>query len=396
MDVRDALDAGGGPGTPGRDARPSDPIDAEIAAAFAAEGPLARLLPGYRERPQQVAMAHAVAHAIATQGRLVAEAGTGTGKTFSYLVPALLGGGKVIVSTGTKTLQDQLYERDLPLVRDALRSPATIALLKGRANYLCLHHLERTSREGRLPSRDDARHLQKIVSWAHATTRGDRGELGDVPENATIWPLVTSTRDNCLGSNCPFHKECFVLKARKDALDADVVVVNHHLFFADVMLRDEGLAELLPACNTVILDEAHQLPDTATLFFGEQTTAGQLAELARDAEMAARTTARDVPQLPDAASDLVPAIRKLRLAAGDIAGKLTQDAVIARPGFADALAELGAALDRLAAETKHYPERSEDLATLARRAEEAAARVARWGPTSADERRDAQGADWIR
>ena len=246
MDVRDALDAGGGPGTPGRDARPSDPIDAEVAAAFAADGPLAQLLPGYRERPQQVAMAHAVAHAIATQGRLVAEAGTGTGKTFSYLVPALLGGGKVIVSTGTKTLQDQLYERDLPLVRDALRSPATIALLKGRANYLCLHHLERTSREGRLPSRDDARHLQKIVRWAHATTRGDRGELGDVPENATIWPLVTSTRDNCLGSNCAHFRECHVMQARKDALEADIVVVNHHLFFADVMLRARGLAGLLP------------------------------------------------------------------------------------------------------------------------------------------------------
>jgi ATP-dependent DNA helicase DinG len=185
------------------------------------------------------------------------------------------------------------------------------------------------------------------------------------------------------------------MKARKDALDADVVVVNHHLFFADVMLRDEGLAELLPACNTVILDEAHQLPDTATLFFGEQTTAGQLAELARDAEMSARTTARDVPGLPDAASALVPAIRKLRLAAGDIAGKFTQDAIVGRPGFTDALDELGAALDRLAAEMQHHAERSEDLASIARRADEAAARVARWRPRPVDEPRDKDG-DWIR
>src|SRR5439155_10670731 len=175
------------------------------------------------------------------------------------------------------------------------------------------------------------RQLPKIGQFARASQRRDPAELADVPENASIWPLVTSTRDNCLGSNCPFHKECFVLKARKDALDADVVVVNHHLFFADVMLRDEGLAELLPACNTVILDEAHQLPDTATLFFGEQTTAGQLAELARDAEIAARTNARDVPGLPDAAADVGPAIRKLRLAAGDLTGKCTQDTIAARP-----------------------------------------------------------------
>ena len=225
---------------------------------------------------------------------LIAEAGTGTGKTFAYLVPALLYGGKVIVSTGTKTLQDQLFQRDLPLVRDALKLPVTLALLKGRANYVCHHHLERAAAEGRLPSREDARHLTRIIAFSRASETGDRGALADVPENASIWPLVTSTRDNCLGGDCAFHSDCFVLKARKAALEADIVVVNHHLFFADVMLRDEGLAELLPACNTLILDEAHQLPDTATLFFGEQLSAGQLAELARDAEVAARTGAREV------------------------------------------------------------------------------------------------------
>src|SRR4030095_14383051 len=160
------------------------------------------------------------------------ESVTGTGKKFVVLVPPLLYGGKVIVSTGTKTLQDQLFERDLPLVRDALAVPVTIALLKGRANYVCLHYLERTSRESRLPSRDDARHLPKIVAFARASERGDRAELADVPDNASICPLVTAPRDNCLGQHCAFHKECFVLKARRDALDADVVVVNHHLFFA--------------------------------------------------------------------------------------------------------------------------------------------------------------------
>jgi ATP-dependent DNA helicase DinG len=323
-------------------------------------------------------MAEAVARTIAARGQLVAEAGTGTGKTFAYLVPALVYGGKVIVSTGTKTLQDQLFERDLPLVRDALSLPVTLAVLKGRANYVCHYYLERTAREGRLPSRQDARHLPRIVTFAQASTRGDRAELGDVPENASIWPLVTSTRENCLGSQCPFHDECFVLKARRDALDADVVVVNHHLFFADVMLRDEGLAELLPSCNTVILDEAHQLPDTATLFFGEQVSGGQLADLARDAEVAMRKAAREVPELPDAATALVPAVRKLRLAAGEGVGKLAQDTAAARPGFREALGELAAALDRLVVETGVFAERSEDLGAVARRAEELAARLARW------------------
>jgi ATP-dependent DNA helicase DinG len=335
-------------------------------------------MPGFRRREGQLAMAEAVARTIRDAGQLVAEAGTGTGKTFAYLVPALMSGGKVIISTGTKTLQDQLYERDLPLVRDALKLPVTISLLKGRANYVCLHHLEKTSREGRLPSRDDARHLQKIIRFAHASERGDRGQLADVPEHASIWPLVTSTRENCLGSNCAFFRDCFVMKARKDALDADVVVVNHHLFFADIMLRDEGLSELLPACNTVILDEAHQLPDTATLFFGEQTTSGQVNDLARDAEVAARGTARDMPELPDAAADLGPAAKRLRLALGDAPGKLPRDAALARADVCAALDELVAAVDRASAGLAHVAERSEDLAALASRAEELGARLARW------------------
>jgi ATP-dependent DNA helicase DinG len=340
-------------------------------------------------------MAEAIAGTIAARGRLIAEAGTGTGKTFAYLVPALLDGGKVIVSTGTKTLQDQLYERDVPMVRDALRLPVTIAVLKGRANYVCHHHLERTSREGRLPSRDDSRHLPKIIAFARASQRGDRSELADVPENASIWPLVTSTRENCLGSQCGFYRECYVMKARKDALEADVVIVNHHLFFADVMLRDEGLAELLPSCNTVILDEAHQLPDTATLFFGEQTTAGQLGELARDAEVIARTQLKDVPDLPDAAGELQPAIRKLRLAAGELPGKFPREAMLAKSAFAEALDALASAVDRLSAELGLFADRGEDVANLAGRAHETALRLARWR-APLDSHPDAEPGEWIR
>jgi len=339
---------------------------------------LAQAMPGFRRRASQVAMADAVLRTIRSAGRLVAEAGTGTGKTFAYLVPALLEGGKVIISTGTKTLQDQLFERDLPMVRDALAVPLTLALLKGRANYICLHHLERTSREGRLPSREDARHLPKIVAFAHASERGDRAGLADVPENASIWPLVTSTRENCLGSNCAFFRECFVMKARKEALDADVVVVNHHLFFADVMLRDEGVSELLPACDTVILDEAHQLPDTATLFFGEQATSGQVADLARDAEAALRGAARDMPELGDAPGELQPAAKRLRLALGEGTGKMPREAALAQRDVVDALDALCAAADRAAASLAVVADRSEDLATLAARADDLAARLARW------------------
>ncbi len=378
-------------------APPAAADDPALDAIFRDGGTLARSLPGFRFRSQQLAMAQAIGRTIAARGQLVAEAGTGTGKTFAYLAPALLYGGKVIVSTGTKTLQDQLFERDLPLVRDALAVPVTVALLKGRANYVCHHHLERAAREDRLPSRDDVRHLPKIVAFARASERGDRAELADVPENATIWPLVTSTRDNCLGQNCAHHADCFVLKARREALDADVVVVNHHLFFADVMLRDEGVSELLPNCNTVILDEAHQLPDTATLFFGEQVGAGQLGELARDAEVTARTAARDVPALPDAATGLAPAIRRLRLAAGDQPVKLARDAALARAGFAEALDGLAAALDRLATELSHFAERGEELASVAQRAEAAARQVARWRDGSdaiPDSPEEAQA--WIR
>ena len=276
----------------------------ELERVFAPDGPLAATIPGYRTRSQQIEMAQAIEEAIRANRQLVAEAGTGTGKTFAYLVPALLSGGKVIISTGTKTLQDQLFNRDLPAVRDALQVPVTVAMLKGRSNYVCHFHLERAVNDGRFISRDDARHVHVIRSFAEHSGTGDKSELTDVPENATIWPSVTSTRDNCIGQECQYYKDCFVMEARKRALAADVVVVNHHLFFADVMLRDEGVAELLPSANTVIFDEAHQLPEVAGLFFGEDISTSQLMELARDAHAEALTTAKDCTALPPATAAL--------------------------------------------------------------------------------------------
>ena len=253
----------------------------DIDSFFSSDGALARCA---RLQGAHAAAGNGAGHrgTIAANSVLVAEAGTGTGKTFAYLVPALLAGGKVIISTGTKTLQDQLFNRDIPTVRAALKAPVTVALLKGRANYVCHYHLERTLQDGRasLVSREEVKYLKLIERYAGVTKSGDKSGLSEVPENAAVWQQVTSTRDNCLGSECAHYKKCFVMEARKQALSADVVVVNHHLFFADVMLRDEGLSELLPACNTVIFDEAHQLPETASLFFGESVSTSQLLELA--------------------------------------------------------------------------------------------------------------------
>ncbi|HTH40395.1 MAG TPA: ATP-dependent DNA helicase, partial [Rhodocyclaceae bacterium] len=219
----------------------------DLNDVFSADGLLATAIPGFRLRSQQREMALRIESALKENKVFVAEAGTGTGKTYAYLVPALLSGGKIIVSTGTKTLQDQLYNRDLPMVRDALKVGATIALLKGRANYVCPYHLARAQQDGRLQNREDVAHLRTIARFAKTTRSGDKAELAAVPEDSPVWNLATSTRDNCLGQDCPDLKECFVANARREALTADVVVVNHHLFFADVMLRDEGLGELLPA-----------------------------------------------------------------------------------------------------------------------------------------------------
>jgi ATP-dependent DNA helicase DinG len=345
---------------------------------FSATGPLAGAIPGYRVRRQQIEMAQAVAEVIEARGVLIAEAGTGTGKTVAYLVPALLSGGKVIVSTGTKTLQDQLFNRDIPTVRQALRAPVTVALLKGRANYVCHYHLERNLQDGRFASRADVGYLQLVARYAKNSKTGDRSLLAEVPEDAGVWPLVTSTRDNCLGGDCPRYKECFVMEARKQAQAADVVVVNHHLFFADLALRDEGVAELLPACNTVIFDEAHQLPETASLFFGESVSTAQLLELVRDTRVEAAASARDFALLPEVALAVDRAARDLRLAAGEDSGRQTAQQAQSREEFGprlDAVEEKLAALGKL---LEFQAERSEGLENCWQRCADLGGRLARW------------------
>ncbi|MCL2310217.1 MAG: ATP-dependent DNA helicase [Proteobacteria bacterium] len=354
------------------------PLFPDIAAFFSEEGPLAQHLPGFRARPGQQAMAHTIAEAIRERRCLIAEAGTGTGKTFAYLVPALTGGGKVIISTGTKTLQDQLFERDLPLVRDALKLPLSVALLKGRSNYLCLHRIAQAQHEDLFPSRRDAQYLKTIISFSRTSERGDRSELANIPDHAGIWPMVTSTRDNCLGSHCAHVDDCFVTRARKEALDADVVVINHHLFFADALLREEGLSELLPACNTVILDEAHQLPDIATVFFGKRIGSMQLMEMARDTEIAVRTGANDLTELLTRIDRLTLAIRQLRLAAGEFPGKVAASQLMSLPAFAEALQTLAKTLDETASDLGSVAERNEDLGAIAARAQALSCDLQQW------------------
>lgn len=315
-----------------------------IRSVFEKDGILAGQIEGYSARAQQLEMALAIENAIQHNKQLVAEAGTGTGKTFAYLVPALLSGGKVIISTGTKTLQDQLFSRDLPNVRNALKVPVTVAILKGRANYVCHYHLERAGLDGRFTSREEASYIPIIKTFAENSTSGDKAELVEVPENALVWQSVTSTRDNCLGQDCSFYKDCFVMEARKQALAADVVVVNHHLFFADVMLRDEGVAELLPSANTVIFDEAHQLPEVAGLFFGEDISTSQLIELARDCTTAYISVAKDCAALGDAIPLLEKACKDFRLIFAYEGSRLPAQKALALKGFEEAFGFMQAKL----------------------------------------------------
>ncbi|VVE56713.1 putative ATP-dependent helicase DinG [Pandoraea terrae] len=350
----------------------------ELEEIFGDGGMLSRAIDGYRSREPQREMARAVAAAMDSHDTLIAEAGTGTGKTYAYLVPAMLWGGKTIISTGTKHLQDQLFGRDIPTVRRALAMPVTVAMLKGRSNYLCHYYLERTQQEGRLGSRHEAAQLREIAVFAQVTHSGDKAELASVPENAPIWAHVTSTRDNCLGQECPRYKDCFVMQARKEAQQADIVVVNHHLFFADVMLRDTGMAELLPNANTIIFDEAHQLPETATLFFGETVSTGQFLELARDTVAEGLIHARDAAEWVKLGASVERTARDVRLTFGQDNVRMAVGQLPPSHGVFDALDALDAALQDLIETLQHQAERAESLGACLRRATELHQQLERW------------------
>ncbi|MCU7960066.1 MAG: ATP-dependent DNA helicase [gamma proteobacterium symbiont of Bathyaustriella thionipta] len=288
----------------------------DVGEIFSKDGLFASEIGGFSYRQQQQAMAQSVSAAINDNDVLVAEAGTGTGKTFAYLVPALLSGGKIIVSTGTRNLQDQLFHRDLPVVMRAMSIPADVCLLKGRANYLCVHRLQNLQFEADTLSRQMSQWLEIIEDWSQQTHSGDINELGVIPEDASIWPQVTSNTDNCLGGECPVYRDCHLVEARRRAQEADLVVINHHLLCSDLALKEEGFGELLPAADCFIIDEAHQLPETATHFFGSNVSSRQIMDFLRDAELAYRQEANDQPELLELLDAVKKSTRDFRLSFG--------------------------------------------------------------------------------
>ena len=350
---------------------------------FSADGPLAAADKGYRPRLAQLEMARAIEEAIRDRATLIAEAGTGTGKTWAYLVPAFLSGMKVLVSTGTRNLQDQLFRRDLPRLRKALALPVTVALLKGRGNYVCHYHLDRLQHDERaLHSRSEVTQLRHIKVFADRSQTGDRSDLLEVPEDADIWSRVTSTRENCLGQECPHVKDCFVMKARRQAQEADLVVVNHALFMADLALREDGITDLLPAVDLVIFDEAHQLPDVATRFLGSSVSAHQLLDLSRSMEAAGLAYARESTNWTEAARAVETATRDLRLASAGVSRMPGQRATfynVPEPeGFDAALSALLVTLERAIALLDVVAEKHPDLAAVARSALEIRATLFQW------------------
>ncbi len=287
-----------------------------VLQTLSGQGTLAQAIPGYHAREGQTDMALAVSQIVEDGGQLVVEAGTGVGKTYAYLVPVLLSGQRALISTATKALQDQLFSRDIPRLVDVLGLPIRVALLKGRSNYLCLHRMEQARHNPESAQAGAQRALAKIEVWAQSTRTGDMAELTGLDERSSLWPLVTSTRDNCLGSSCPRYKACHVNLARKEAMASDVVVINHHLFFADVAVRESGVAELLPTVRVTVFDEAHQLNEIGVNFLGQQLSTVQLLELSRDVLATGLQLARGLVDWQVLSAQLEKASRDLRLAAG--------------------------------------------------------------------------------
>lgn len=288
-----------------------------IIDVFSIDGDLSRHIKGFRPRDEQLEMAQVVAEAIESKSTVIVEAGTGTGKTFAYLAPVLLAGKKTIISTGSKNLQDQLFNRDLPAIKKALGYSGKIALLKGRSNYLCLERLDQVIAQGVLGDKSVLTDLSKVRRWNNSTQSGDLSECIELAEDSPILPQLTSTSESCLGSDCPNYAECYIAKARKKALNADLVVVNHHIFFADMAVKENGFGELIPNAEAIIFDEAHQLPDIASQYFGQSLTSRQLFELCKDINIVYRTELKDMQQLGNIADTLQKIIQDFRLLLGE-------------------------------------------------------------------------------
>lgn len=336
--------------------------DDKILQAFSDDGLLSQNIKGFRPRAAQLEMAQAVGKAVKFANPVVVEAGTGTGKTFAYLVPALLSGKKTIVSTGSKNLQDQLFNRDLPTIQKALKYKGKVALLKGRANYLCLERLDQVVAMGVLGDKSVLADLKKVSKWHNSTKTGDLSECITIAEDSPILPQLVSTMESCLGSDCPHFKDCYVVQARRKAMEADVVVVNHHLFCADMAVKETGFGELIPEAELVIFDEAHQLPDIASQYFGQSLSSRQLFDICKDTNIVYRTELKDVAQLGKASDHLTKVVQDFRLlmgGEGQIRGNLRD--LFRDKKVVDGLVKVAENIDFLSDVVKKSLDRSETL-----------------------------------
>lgn len=367
-------------------------------AALSEGGDLAGKIAAFAPRPAQQELSVAIADAFEARSTLLAEAGTGTGKTFAYLVPALLSGLKTIVSTGTRALQDQLYHRDLPRVRDALGTGLKTALLKGRANYLCRYRTEQAKGEPRFSSREYAAQFQRIVAWSGRTRSGDLAELEALAEDSPLLPMVTSTAENCLGSECPMYADCFVVQARQRAQAADLVVVNHHLLLADLALKQEGFGEILPGAQAFVVDEAHQLPELAGQFFGEAISARPLVELARDALAECKQVPGTLAAMQAPSRELEQSVRALRAAMDELPVRATRRRAAELPAVEEAFDALQAALLSLEEALEPLRASAPGFESCHARARDFSARLRRWrgfppAPPAAADAADAPASD---
>lgn len=346
-----------------------------ISELFSADGEICQAIDGFSPREAQIEMAMAVEQSIEEKHSLIVEAGTGTGKTFAYLAPVLASKQKAIISTGTKNLQEQLFHRDLPLLKEALGSHSRTALLKGRANYLCLHRLRQHGGNSTLLEKQTLNELSQVRSWSTSTKSGDIGELKTLAEDARVLPFVTSTLDNCLGKDCPDYEDCYLVKARREALEADLVVVNHHLFFADMSLKDTGFGELIPDADLIVFDEAHQIPDIASEYFGEALSTRQIQDLAKDIEVLYRTVLKDAQQMHKAAEKCRLIAADLRMLFPETAEKGNWQRMLNRQEVQVEISKLSDALNVLYEVVKIHLGRDKEMETIFERVTTARTRL---------------------
>lgn len=345
---------------------------------FSPQGPLNDCLNNYQLRTEQVEMAKSVSNAIKDKESLVIEAGTGVGKTFAYLYPSLLKGGRVVISTATKNLQDQLFFNDIPKIREALKISVKVNILKGRANYICKLRMENTNQEGMFFNKNDAKYLHLIKAFSDNSDSGEVSEISKIPENSAIWPMVTSTKENCLGQDCEFYKNCFLVKARKEALESEVLIVNHHLFFADFVLKDAELSEILPKANTVIFDEAHQVPLVASFFLGEFISSSQIINLIQDCQQSFIKYPDTIKILDSLAKDLQENIFELKALISPSSVRLNINKLQDYDAFKETYKTLIAKLDLLETILSKHAEDNAESQRLFDRATELTIKLNSW------------------